>query len=94
MRHTTTLMIAAIVLLAPLSVQSQEETALGGRINQSKVLSDKIDDVTTIENIVKSFVKPGMSDQEKAKRPLDGRGQVSPSDGASERVPGGRLGGP
>ena len=32
-----------------------------------KVLSDKIDDVTTVENIVKSFVKPGMSDQERAK---------------------------
>jgi hypothetical protein len=31
-----------------------------------KVLSDKIDDVTTVENIVKSFVKPGMSDQERS----------------------------
>ena len=31
-----------------------------------KVLSDKIDDVTTVENIVKSFVKPGMSDQKRA----------------------------
>lgn len=38
----------------------------GGRINQLKVLSDKIDDVTTVENIVKSFVKPGMSDQQHA----------------------------
>ena len=26
----------------------------GGRINQLKVFSDKIDDVTTVENIVKS----------------------------------------
>ncbi len=33
-----------------------------------KVLSDKIDDVTTVENIVKSFVKPGMSDQERRRR--------------------------
>ena len=39
----------------------------GGRLNQLKVLSDKIDDVTTVENIVKSFVKPGMSEQERAK---------------------------
>jgi hypothetical protein len=38
----------------------------GGRINQLKVLSDKIDDVTTVENTVKSFVKPGMSDQKRA----------------------------
>jgi hypothetical protein len=67
MRHRMTLTIAAIVLLAPLSVQSQEQSVSGGRINQLKVLSDKIDDVTTIENVVKSFVKPKMSDQEKAK---------------------------
>ena len=39
----------------------------GGRVNQLKVLSDKIDDVTTVENIVKSFAKPGMSDQDRAK---------------------------
>jgi hypothetical protein len=32
-----------------------------------KVLSNKIDDVTTVENILKSFVKPGMSDQERAR---------------------------
>ena len=36
-------------------------------MNQLKVLSDKIDDVTTVENIVKSFAKPGMSEQERAK---------------------------
>jgi hypothetical protein len=40
---------------------------IGGRINQLKVLSDNVDDVTTIENIVKSFAKPGMSDQDRAK---------------------------
>jgi hypothetical protein len=58
---------AAIVWFVPVSAQSQEERASGGRVNQLKVLSDQIDDVTTIENIVKSFAKPGMSDQDRAK---------------------------
>jgi hypothetical protein len=66
MRHTTTLILTAIMLLNPLSIKAQERRAPGGRVNQLKVLSDKIDDVTTVENIVKSFVKPGMSDQERA----------------------------
>ncbi len=37
----------------------------GGRVNNLKVLSDKVDDVTTVEQIVKSFVKPGMTDQQR-----------------------------
>jgi len=36
-------------------------------MNQLKVLSDKIDDVTSVENILKSFVKRGMNDEERAK---------------------------
>src|SRR3954447_22937951 len=39
----------------------------GGRVHNLKVVSDKVDDVTTVENIVKSFVKPGMTDQERAR---------------------------
>jgi hypothetical protein len=38
-----------------------------GRINNLKVLSDKIDDVTTVENILGSFVREGMSDEERAR---------------------------
>jgi hypothetical protein len=41
--------------------------AAGARLNNLKVLSDKIDDVTTVETILRSFVKPGMSDAERAK---------------------------
>jgi len=44
-----------------------QERAGGVRINQLKVLSDKVDDVTTVENILRSFVKRGMSDQERTK---------------------------
>lgn len=38
----------------------------GGRVNNLKVLSDQVDDVSTVENIVKSFAKPGMSDAERS----------------------------
>jgi hypothetical protein len=41
--------------------------ASGGRVNNLKVLSDKVDDVTTVENLLKSFVRPGMTDQERAR---------------------------
>jgi hypothetical protein len=37
----------------------------GARINNLKVLSSSVDDVTTPENILKSFVKPGMSDAQR-----------------------------
>ena len=37
------------------------QTIKGARINGLRVLSDKIDDVTTPEAILKSFVKPGMT---------------------------------
>jgi hypothetical protein len=54
---------AAMLVSSP--VVAQEPA--GARVNNIKVLSDKIDDVTTVENILKSFIKPGMSDAEKAK---------------------------
>ncbi len=60
-----------LVILFPLAslfavARGQGTPERGGRISQLKVLSDKVDDVTTIENIVKSFAKPGMSDQKRA----------------------------
>src|SRR5262249_53843271 len=69
MRHP--FLALAIIALLSVAVRAQafspQRSGAGGRVNQLKGLSDKIDDVTTIENIVKSFVKPGMSDQERAK---------------------------
>ena len=44
-----------------------DDTPSPGRVNNLKVLSDKIDDVTTVENILRSFVRPGMSDEERSK---------------------------
>src|SRR4051812_11578430 len=40
---------------------------MGTRVNGLKVLSDQVDDVTTVENLLKSFVRPGMTDQERAR---------------------------
>src|SRR5437016_11332530 len=60
----------AIVMLAALRALAADGTVHAGRgvrINNLKVLSDKIDDVTTPENILKSFVKPGMTDEQRAK---------------------------
>ena len=39
----------------------------GACVHNLKVLSDKVDDVTTIDIILRSFVNPGMTDQERAK---------------------------
>jgi hypothetical protein len=58
--------IAAAVVTAGAAAGDAPESG-GGRVNNLKVLSDKIDDVTTAENILKSFVRPGMSDAERAK---------------------------
>jgi hypothetical protein len=62
-----TTFVAMFFIWAGVAVRAQERAGGGGRVNQLKVLSDKIDDVTTVENIVKSFVKRGMSDQERSK---------------------------
>jgi hypothetical protein len=51
----------------PEPAAAQPPDRQGARINNLKVLSDKIDDVTTPENILKSFIKPGMSDADRAK---------------------------
>jgi hypothetical protein len=62
--------VAAVVvaIFVPSTVRSAEEAPRsGGRLNNLKVLSDKVDDVTTVENILKSFVMPGMSQDERAK---------------------------
>jgi hypothetical protein len=43
------------------------EDAGGARLNNLKVLSDKIDDVTTTDNILQAFLKPGMSDAQRSR---------------------------
>jgi hypothetical protein len=63
-----TTIVTSALLLAPLLARAEiRSTPSAAAVHQIKVLSDKIDDVTTIENILKSFVKPGMSDQDRAK---------------------------
>ena len=58
--------LLALICTFLLPSMSHAQGRAGGRVNNLKVLSDKIDDVTTPENILKSFVKPGMSDAERA----------------------------
>src|ERR1041384_7202642 len=67
-RSLFTLTLAAIYMTAASIADAQTPaTGTGIRINNLKVLSDKIDDTTTPENILKSFVKPGMTDEQRAK---------------------------
>jgi hypothetical protein len=54
------------LLLTALSVTAADPP-VGVRLHNLKVLSDRVDDVTTVENILASFVKPGMDDAERAK---------------------------
>src|SRR5271155_4952957 len=62
-----TVVFAGALFLSSSEVAGDEPAAPGARLNNLKVLSDKIDDVTTVENILKSFVKLGMSDAERSK---------------------------
>jgi hypothetical protein len=62
-----TVFLAMLIASSGGAAIAQERAAAGGRVNQLKVISDKTDDVTTIENILKSFVKRQMSDQDRAK---------------------------
>jgi hypothetical protein len=60
--------LALVVLLGlPIAAGAEERVRHGGRSNNLKVRSDKIDDVTSVENILGSFVRPGMSDQERTR---------------------------
>ena len=66
-----TVLFFCVLLTVPAFVRAEEKPGSlppAGRINNLKVLSDKIDDVTTVENILRSFVRPGMSDEERRRR--------------------------
>jgi hypothetical protein len=56
-----------LVAIGSVAVAADPPVPRGARVNNLKVLSDKIDDVTTADNILKSFLKPGMSDAERSK---------------------------
>ena len=60
-------LVAALLCCFSCSVLWAADPVAGARVNNLKVLSDKTDDVTTVENILKSFTKPGMTDAERAK---------------------------
>ena len=60
------LCVCAVLAMAATAVGGEGRGPSGGRVNNLKVLSDKVDDVTTVENILRSFVRPGMSDEERS----------------------------
>jgi hypothetical protein len=62
-----TLLAAVAAALVVTPATADERLMAGGRVNNLKVLSDKIDDVTTVENILKSFTNAKMTDAERAK---------------------------
>ena len=68
--------LAALMLMNALPAIGQNRSAADSpsastsphpRLNNLKVLSDHIEDTTTPENILKSFVKPGMTDAARAR---------------------------
>jgi hypothetical protein len=59
--------VAVFALLLLASAALADEPVAGARLNNLKVLSDKVDDVTTVENILRSFSKAGMTDADRAK---------------------------
>ena len=66
------LTMTALSLNAVTITQAQTASRLkyplkGARLNNLKVLSDKLDDTTTPENMLKAFIKPGMTDEQRAK---------------------------
>lgn len=56
-----------VLLVSAGSAAAADAPRTQGRLNNLKVLSDNVDDVTTVENIVRSFAKPGMSDAERSR---------------------------
>jgi hypothetical protein len=59
--------LALTLLLTSVLPVAAADPPAGARLHNLKVLSDRVDDVTTAENILSSFAKPGMSDAERAR---------------------------
>lgn len=59
-----TILAAALFVAAPPRLCAQDSPAVG-IVSHIKVLSDKVEDVSSVEAWKNSWIKPGMSDQEK-----------------------------
>jgi hypothetical protein len=57
---------AFVLALVAASATARAGDLAAARVNNLKVLSDKVDDVTTEEAILRSFLGPGMTDAERA----------------------------
>jgi hypothetical protein len=60
------MLVAVVALLSLSALAAAKETAKPAVVCNIRVLSDKVEDVSSLEAWKKSFIKDGMSDQEKA----------------------------
>jgi hypothetical protein len=58
--------LLSALLLAPLAMAAAPKDAPPGVISHIQVLSDKVPDVSSLEAWQRSFLRPGMTDREKA----------------------------
>jgi len=65
-KHTPALLILPLIVLATQTAAAAEPTSRVGVVSHLKVLSDKVEDVSSLEAWKKSFIKDGMTDEEKA----------------------------
>lgn len=65
--HRAFVVATAILVVAPLARAGDDRPGARVRIHNLKILSNQMDDVTTPEAILKSFVKPGMKHADRAK---------------------------
>src|SRR5690242_6945483 len=59
-------LVLFVLLAAASPLLANEDGELVGVVSHIKVLSDKVEDVSNLEAWKQSFIKPGMSDQQKA----------------------------
>jgi len=65
MRYAANVLVLLPALMLPMRIWGGE-AAKPAIVSNIKVLSDKVEDVTTLEDWKKTYIKDGMSDQEKA----------------------------
>src|SRR5438876_12144736 len=58
--------LVSLLLLAPTAVAAPPEVSPAGVVCHIQVLSDKVPDVSSLDAWKKSFLRDGMTDQEKA----------------------------
>ena len=77
--------VAAVLMMA-VAVRGEAGGEKAGIVSNVKVTSDKVADVSSVEDWAKSYIKPGMTDKEKAIAGVEERGGASTSEFAPDGV--------